>query len=126
MTVPLWLWVIVAAIVVGGIFIVARLLTRHNVATLLMTTYRRAHRTTGNHRASLKAAIDSFRDRRPFDELTDEDVAFMIDLFTDIPDPVSLAAVMQRAESIQSVLQLKDRELMRVYAEVAKARTRQS
>lgn len=113
------LWVFVAVVVAAGIILALRIITQHGTATVFMTTYLRAHRATGDHRESLAEALTLFRYRRPFNELTDDDIDFLVGLFATVPNAMALGSLIQHADKTRSVRQLTDRDHMKAYAEYA-------
>lgn len=100
------MWYIIFAIVIGTIFLY--ILVKHGTSANFLTYYRRAIRSGENERDALSGAVNLFRYRKPFDQLTDDDVECFIDEIMKSNNPAMAAsALIQKCESACDVSILK-------------------
>lgn len=94
------------AIIIGLVFLY--ILVKHGTSANFLTYYKRAIRSGENERDALRGAVNLFRYRSPFSQLTDDDVESFIDEIMKAQDPAMVASTLiQDCESKCDVSILK-------------------
>ncbi len=113
--------VLVAAIVILAGALALRLRPRPGAQIVLAIAYLRALRTTNDKKESLRRALTVLRNRPLFAALSDEDIAFLAELFEHCRHPqVALGQVVHSAESRRAPRRLQDHDSLRAFVTAAR------
>ncbi|PYN98561.1 MAG: hypothetical protein DMD91_14855 [Candidatus Rokuibacteriota bacterium] len=122
MSVPFLVLMLVLALLVTGAVLIIRLRPEQDVQIVFAKAYLKTYRGTRDRKESLLAALAVVRKRAPFSDVSDEDAAFLADLFGRLHHPhVVLGQVLQSADHKQSVGSLRNRAHLQVVIDGAEA-----
>jgi hypothetical protein len=122
MSVLMFVSLVVAAGLLVGVLVLRRWMLQDSTQIVFARAYLRAYGITNDKRESVRTAITALRKGGAFSDVTDEDTAFLADLFSDLHNPQTvLGRVVQRAESRRSARPLRDRDSLRRLAHAARA-----
>jgi hypothetical protein len=122
MSVLMFASLVAAALLLVGVLVLMRWTRQDSVQIVFARAYLKAYGVTNDKRESVRAAIAVLRKGGAFSDVTDEDTAFLADLFSDLHNPQTvLGRVVQRAESRRSARPLRDRDSLRRLAHTARA-----
>lgn len=98
------MWYVIGIIVIALVFI----LVKNGVATNFLTYYKRAIRSGESERDALRGAMNNFRYREPFNQLTDDDIECVLSEMMKAENPAKAASILfQHCESESDVSILK-------------------
>jgi len=122
MSVPFLVLMLVLALLVTGAVLIIRLRPEQDVQIVFAKAYLKTYRGTRDRKESLLAALAVVRKRAPFSDVSDDDAAFLADLFGRLHHPhVVLGQVLQSADHKQSVGSLRNRAHLQVVIDGAEA-----
>jgi hypothetical protein len=75
---------------------------------------------------ALYESISSLRSRAPFDKLTGEDIKHLVSAFSALPEPKVLSELFYEAARVNSISVLKDRNLLKLFADRKSGAVRES
>lgn len=108
------MWYLILGLIIGAILVY--ILVKHSVSTLFLTYYKRSIRSGESESDALKGAVNLFRYRKPFNQLTDDDVDFFVSEIMKASDPAMTASkIIQRCESVCDVSILKKEWILNEY-----------
>jgi len=122
MSVPFLVLMLALALLVTGAVLIIRLRPEQDVQIVFAKAYLKTYRGTRDRKESLLAALAVVRKRAPFSDVSDDDAAFLADLFGRLHHPhVVLGQVLQSADHKQSVGSLRNRAHLQVVIDGAEA-----
>lgn len=99
------MWYIIGVIIVVAVLF---LLVKNGVAANFLTYYKRAIRSGESEQDALRGAMNHFRYRKPFDQLTDDDIECVLSEMMKSEDPAKATSILfQHCESKSDVSILK-------------------
>jgi hypothetical protein len=122
MSIPVVVSLVVAVVLLVAVLVLRRRTGQNSTQIVFARAYLKAYGITNDKRESVRAALAVLRKGGTFSDVTDEDTAFLADLFSDLHNPQTvLGRVVQRAESRRSARPLRDRDSLRRLAHSARA-----
>ncbi|PYM95133.1 MAG: hypothetical protein DME08_16545 [Candidatus Rokuibacteriota bacterium] len=109
-------------LLVSAAVLVLRMRPEQDVQIVFAKTYLKTYRATRDRKESLLTALAVVRKRAPFSDVSDDDAAFLADLFGRLHHPhVVLGQVLRSADHKRSVGSLRNRDQLRVVMDGARA-----
>jgi len=122
MSVPFLLMTLAGALLVTAAVLILRMRPEQDVQIVFAKAYLKTYRGTRDRKESLLAALAVVRKRAPFSDVSDDDAAFLADLFGRLHHPhVVLGQVLKSADHKRSVGSLRNRAHLQVIIDGALA-----
>ncbi len=110
------------ALLVAAAVLILRMRPEQDVQIVFAKAYLKTYRGTRDRKESLLAALAVVRKRAPFSDVSDDDAAFLADLFGRLHHPhVVLGQVLKSADHKRSVGSLRNRAHLQVIIDGALA-----
>ena len=77
-----------------------------------LASYRVAFQSSGSRKAALRAAMDVFTGRPPFDVLRPADVDRLVDVFDLVRNPIDVSKIIRAVDRQRDAARLKDPEFL--------------
>ncbi len=86
-----------ALVVIAAVVILAKVLTRVHVMSLFVATHNLLKEKGADARAALRGAINNFRYRSPFSELSDNDASMLVEALLELNHPADVGGLLFQA-----------------------------